>query len=307
MYDNLSAEEMINRIRVLKQERNAIILSHYYQHDEVQDIADYLGDSFGLSQKAATTDADMIVFCGVKFMAESAKILSPEKTVVLPEKMAGCPMADMVDAAGLREMKNKYPGYTVVTYVNSTAAVKAESDVCCTSSNALQIVESIDNDKILFVPDKNLGTYVADRTNKEVVVWDGYCNTHYRVQIEDIEKVREKLPKVPILIHPECRPEVVAMADYAGSTAGILKFARESNEDTLIIGTEQGILYQLKKENPDKKFYVLSPKLICPNMKKTQLDKVLNSLENTEFEITITENIREKAYQSLNKMLELAR
>lgn len=307
IYGDLTTKETIGKIEVLKKERNAIIMSHYYQHDEVQDIADYLGDSFGLSQKAATTDADMIVFCGVKFMAESAKILSPDKTVVLPEKMAGCPMADMVDVAGLREMKNKYPDYTVVTYVNSTAAVKAESDVCCTSSNALQIVESINNDKILFVPDKNLGTYVADRTDKEVVVWDGYCNTHYRVKVEDIKKIRDKFSEAPILIHPECRPEVVAMADYAGSTAGILKFARESKENTLIIGTEQGILYQLKKENPNKKFYILSPKLICPNMKKTHLDKVLNSLENTEFEITIPEDIREKAYQSLNKMLELAR
>lgn len=307
MYENLSKEEIVKKIEALKKEKNAIVLSHYYQIDEVQDVADYLGDSFGLSQKAATTDADVIVFCGVKFMAESAKILSPDKVVVLPEKMAGCPMADMVDVAGLREMKNKYPDHTVVTYVNSTAAVKAESDVCCTSSNALKIVESIDNDKILFVPDKNLGTYVANRTDKEVVVWDGYCNTHYRVQVEDIEKVKAKHPDAPILIHPECRPEVVEKADFVGSTAGILKYARESKADTLIVGTEQGILYQLKKDNPDKKFYILSPKLVCPNMKKTHLDKVLNALENAEYEIYIPEEIRDKAYGSLNKMLELAR
>ncbi|MFP4660649.1 MAG: quinolinate synthase NadA [Halanaerobiales bacterium] len=303
---NVNEKDIIKQIEKLKEERNAIILSHYYQIDEVQDIADYAGDSFGLSQKAATTDADVIVFCGVQFMAESAKILSPEKTVLLPEKMAGCPMADMVDVAGLIEMKSKYPDHSVVTYVNSTAAVKAESDVCCTSSNALKIVEAVDNDKILFVPDKNLGTYVANRTDKEVIVWDGYCNTHHQVELEEIKKVKERHPDAPILIHPESKPEVVAMADYVGSTAGILKYARESEADTLIIGTEQGILYQLKKENPGKTFYMLSPRLICPNMKKTNLTKVLNSLENNETEIFIPEEICQKAYQALNKMLELA-
>ncbi|MFW6264608.1 MAG: quinolinate synthase NadA [Bacillota bacterium] len=299
--------EIIKQIEELKEKRNAIILAHYYQVDEVQDIADYLGDSFGLSQKAATTDADLIVFCGVKFMGESAKILSPDKTVLLPEKMAGCPMADMVDADSLRKMKEKYPEHTVVTYVNSSAEVKAESDVCCTSSNALKIVEAIDNDKILFVPDQNLGSYVANRTDKEVVVWDGYCNTHHRVELDEIQKVKELYPDAPILIHPEAKPEVLALADYAGSTAGILKYARESSADTLIIGTEQGILHQLKKENPEKTFYILSSKLICPNMKKINLEKVLNALLNLETKVEIDESVRDKAYQALNKMLELAR
>ncbi|MFW5981763.1 MAG: quinolinate synthase NadA [Halanaerobiaceae bacterium] len=299
--------EIIKQIEELKEKRNAIILAHYYQVDEVQDIADYLGDSFGLSQKAATTDADLIVFCGVKFMGESAKILSPDKTVLLPEKMAACPMADMVDADSLRKMKEKYPEHTVVTYVNSSAEVKAESDVCCTSSNALKIVEAIDNDKILFVPDQNLGSYVANRTDKEVVVWDGYCNTHHRVELDEIQKVKELHPDAPILIHPEAKPEVLALADYAGSTAGILKYARESSADTLIIGTEQGILHQLKKENPEKTFYILSSKLICPNMKKINLEKVLNALLNLETKVEIDESVRDKAYQALNKMLELAR
>ncbi|MEJ6952495.1 quinolinate synthase NadA [Natronospora cellulosivora (SeqCode)] len=300
-------KEIIQEIEELKAERNAIILAHYYQPNEVQDIADYLGDSFGLSQKAATTNADLIVFCGVKFMGESAKILSPEKTVLLPEKMAGCPMADMVDADALRKMKKKYPEHTVITYVNSSAEVKAESDVCCTSSNALKIVEAIDNDKILFVPDQNLGTYVANRTDKEVVLWEGYCNTHHRVELDEIKKVKELHPDAPILIHPESKPEVLALADYAGSTAGILKYARESSADTLIIGTEQGILHQLKKESPEKTFYLLSSKLICPNMKKTNLNKVLNALLNMESKVEIDENIRVKAYRALNKMLELAR
>ncbi|MFW6022527.1 MAG: quinolinate synthase NadA [Halanaerobiaceae bacterium] len=307
MPKDLTREEIIKKIEILKKDKNAIILSHYYQPDEVQDIADYLGDSFGLSKKAANTDADIIVFCGVKFMAESAKILSPEKTVLIPEIAAGCPMADMVDAAGLRAEKEKYPDHTVVTYVNSTAEVKAESDVCCTSSNALKIVEEIENDKILFVPDKNLGSYVAARTDKEVVVWEGFCNTHYRVEIKDVERVKEKYPDAPILTHPECRADVVAMADYAGSTSGILQYARESESDTLIIGTEHGILHQLEKENPDKKFYILTSKLVCPNMKKTRLEKVLNSLENMKYEIKIQEEIQVKAFQALNKMLELSR
>lgn len=307
MTTNIDNQDIFKKIQKLKEEKNAIILAHYYQPDLVQDLADYLGDSFGLSQKAANTDADLIVFCGVKFMGESAKILSPKKTVLLPEIMAGCPMADMVDVKGLRKMKEEYPEHTVVTYVNTSAAVKAESDVCCTSSNALKIVESIDSDKILFVPDKNLGSYLAQRTDKEVVVWDGYCNTHHRVELEEIKKVKEAHPNTPILIHPESRSEVLALADYAGSTAGILKYARESKADTLIIGTEQGILHQLKKESPEKQFYLLSPKLICPNMKKTSLNKVLDSLKYMKTVVEIDEEVRLKAYQALNKMLELAR
>lgn len=201
-------------------------------------------------------------------MAESAKILSPEKTVLLPEKEAGCPLASMVDVDGLKEMKKKYPGATVVTYVNSTAAVKAESDICCTSSNALKVVESVPGNQVLFVPDKNLGQYVARRTSKEVIIWDGYCTTHHRVDPEEVKEVKAAHPDAPIVVHPECPPEVVELADHVDSTAGILKYCRESEADTIIVGTEQGLIHRLNKENPDKKFFVLSPKLICPNMKK---------------------------------------
>lgn len=308
VYNLMSSDLKVkDEISKLKEEKNAIILAHNYQIPEIQNIADYVGDSFGLSQQAAATEAEIIVFCGVKFMAESAKILSPKKKVLLPEKMAGCPMADMVDVEGLKKMKKKYPNHTVVTYVNSTTAVKAESDICCTSSNALKIIESLDNDQILFVPDKNLGKYVADQTDKDVVIWDGYCNTHNRVEIDEVHRVKEAHPEAPILIHPECKGEVVAMADYVGSTAGILEYARKSEADTLIIGTEQGLLHRLKKENPDKIFYILSPHLICPNMKKTNLDKVYNSLYNMKTNIEIPEEIRVRAYRALNKMLELAK
>jgi quinolinate synthase len=301
----ISKEELIEKIKELKKEREAIILAHNYQIPDVQDIADFVGDSFGLSQKAAETDAEVIVFCGVKFMAESAKILSPEKIVLLPEKLAGCPMANMADVDSLKEMKKKYPEATVVTYVNSTAAVKAESDICCTSSNALKIVERVANDQIIFVPDKNLGRYVAERTSKEVIVWDGYCATHYRVRTEEVLKVKKAHPDAPILVHPECSEGVVKLADFVGSTAEILAFARNSKSDTLIIGTEEGILHRLKKDNPEKKFFILSPQLICPNMKKTNLEKVYHSLKNLETIIEVPEDIRKKAFQALNRMLEL--
>ncbi|MFW6035044.1 MAG: quinolinate synthase NadA [Halothermotrichaceae bacterium] len=300
-----SQTQIIDRIKTLKKKRNAVILAHNYQVPEVQDIADYVGDSFGLSQKAAETSADVIVFCGVKFMAESAKILSPDKIVLLPEKLAGCPMANMADVQGLRKMKEKYPDAEVVTYANSTAAVKAESDVCCTSSNAVDIVNALDNEQILFVPDKNLGKYVAERTDKEVIIWEGYCATHHRVKPEEVKKVKEKHPDAPILIHPECMPEVSKQADYVGSTAGILRYAKESDTETIIVGTEQGIIHRLKNENPDKKFYLLSSQLICPNMKKTNLDKVVDSLENMQTQIEINDKIRVKAHQALQRMLKL--
>lgn len=306
MYSDLFKKEIIKKIRELKKLKNAIILAHYYQIKEIQDIADYMGDSFGLSQKATSIDSDVIVFCGVKFMAESAGILSPDKTILLPEITAGCSLADMIDVEGLREMKRKYPDYSVVTYINSPAEVKAESDVCCTSSNALKIVEALENDKILFVPDKNLGRYVAEHTEKDVIFWDGYCNTHYHIKIEDLKRIKEIYSGVPILVHPECRPEVVCLADYTGSTAGILKYIRKSELNTFIIGTELGIIQQLKKEYPEKNFIGLSPHLICHDMKKTNLKKVLNSLENEEYRIDLEDEVREKAYQALKKMIELA-
>jgi len=307
MYTELTDEELVKRIRELKEAKNAIILAHYYQNEDIQDLADYLGDSFGLSRKAACTDADIIVFCGVRFMAESAAILSPDKKVLIPEITAGCSLAETVNVEGLRRMKRKYPDYTVVTYVNSTAAVKAESDVCCTSSNALKIVEAVDSDRILFVPDRNIGLFVASQTQKKVIVWDGYCKTHLLPEIEDVKKIKRLYPEAPLLVHPECRPEIIALADFTGSTAEILKYVRKSSLNGFIIGTEEGIMYQLKKENTDKNFYPLIPQMICHDMKKITLEKVLFSLENNEYRIKIEEEVRGKAYEALKRMMELAR
>ncbi|TDX48220.1 quinolinate synthase NadA [Orenia marismortui] len=299
--------ELIERIKELKEERNAIIMAHYYQIDEVQAVADYTGDSLGLSRKAAETDAEVIVFCGVDFMAESAAILSPDKTVLLPEIDAGCPMADMVSVDALRQKKAEYPNATVVCYVNSSAAVKAESDICCTSSNAVDIVNSIDNDQILFVPDQNLGNYVSQQTDKEIILWEGFCITHHRVKSNSIEKVRELHSDAEVLVHPECRQKVVELADFVGSTAQILKYAHESKAEKLIVGTEMGILYQLQEDNPNKEFYILNQGLICQNMKKTSLSNVLKALEDNKYQITVEEEVRVGAKRSLDKMLELSK
>lgn len=297
--------EVVKHIEELKKKHNAIILAHNYQVEEVQEVADYIGDSFGLSQIAAQTEADVIIFCGVHFMAESAKILSPDKKVILPVLEAGCPMADMVDVDGLRALKAKHPGVPVVTYVNSSAAVKAESDICCTSSNAVQVVESLDSDTIIFTPDQNLGSYIASKTNKKIILWEGYCITHHRVSPEDVKAVREAHPDAIILVHPETRPEIVALADHADSTEGILRYVRNSNHQKFIIGTEMGILYRLKKENPDKEFYILTPKLVCVNMKKTHLSHVIKALETLSPEIHVPEETRVKAKRALERMLEI--
>ncbi|MCW3491444.1 quinolinate synthase NadA [Dethiobacter alkaliphilus] len=295
--------QLTEKILKLKEERNAVILAHNYQIGEVQDIADYVGDSFGLSRVAADTDADVIVFCGVHFMAEGAAILAPEKTVLLPEILAGCPMADMVTADALREKKKEHPNATVVTYVNSSAAVKAESDVCVTSSNALNVVNSLDTDEILFVPDMNLGSFIADRTDKRMIMWEGYCITHHRVRAADVDAAREKHPDAVVVVHPECRPEVVKKADHAFSTGGILKFARESEHKKLIIGTEMGLIHRLEKENPEKEFYLLHQGLVCPNMKYTNLEKVVAALENMQPVITVDDEVREGARRALERML----
>ena len=301
MQNNLAEE-----IRRLKKERNAIILAHNYQVPEVQDVADVVGDSYSLSQHAAETDSDVIVFCGVHFMAESAKILSPNKTVLLPVRDAGCPMADMVTAPKLREMKAKYPDAAVVCYVNSSAEVKAESDVCCTSSNALKVVESLENKQVIFVPDKNLGSYIASKVkNKEIILWKGFCITHKRVKVEEVQKIRQLHPNAKILMHPECEPEVQKLADFLGSTSAIIKYAGEIPEKDIIIGTEEGILHLLKKQNPDKNFYLLSTGLICTNMKKTRLEDVHSALLNMQHEIHVDEDIRIKALKSLERMLKI--
>jgi quinolinate synthase len=299
-------EELTKKIIKLKKKREAIILAHYYQLPEIQDVADFIGDSFDLSRKAARSRAKVIVFCGVKFMAESASILSPDKIVLLPEKFSNCPLAEMADIESLKSMKKRYPKASVVSYVNSTAEIKAESDVCCTSSNALKIVEKIDNDQIIFLPDKNLGDYVSKSADKEVIIWNGYCPAHHSITAEEVENIKKTYPNAEILVHPECKPEVVDLADYVGSTTQILNYAKNSKADTLIIGTEEGILYPLKKENPDKTFYILNPFLICPDMKKINLEKIYHSLKNMETIIEVPKNIRMKAKRALDRMLELS-
>lgn len=304
MVEQQNLKEEIHR---LKKERNAIILAHNYQQEDVQEIADLVGDSLALSKAAAEASEEVIVFCGVHFMAETAKILSPQKTVLLPARDAGCPMADMVTAEALREKKKQYPNAIVVCYVNSSAEVKAESHICCTSSNALKVVESLPEKQILFVPDQNLGAYVASQLlEKEILCWDGYCITHHRVEKEELIKVKEAKPNVQVLVHPECQPELVQLADYVGSTAQIIRYAAESPAQEFIIGTEQGILTALQKENPEKKFYMLSPKLICANMKKTKLLDVRNALLQNTHEIFVEEEIRNKALTSLVNMLNLS-
>ena len=297
---------LAGEIQRLKKEKNAIILAHNYQMPEVQDIADVVGDSYSLSQHAANTSSDVIVFCGVHFMAESAKILSPDKIVLLPVKDAGCPMADMVTALRLREMKAKYPDAAVVCYVNSSAEVKAESDICCTSSNALKVVQSLENKQVIFVPDENLGSYVASKVkDKEVILWKGFCITHKRVKAEEVKKIRQLHPNAKILMHPECEPEVQKLADFLGRTSEIIRHAREIPERDIIIGTEEGVIHTLKKQNPDKNFYLLSSGLICTNMKKTRIEDVHNALLNMKHEILVDEDIRMKALKSLEEMLKI--
>lgn len=303
----MEKNQLIEEIKKLKKERNATIVAHSYQIDEVQDIADVVGDSFALSKYCASSDADVIVFCGVHFMAESAKILSPQKTVLLPEKDAGCPMADMVTADDVRRLKSQHPGAVVVCYINSSADVKAESDVCCTSSNAVKVVESIEEKDIIFVPDKNLGSYVAKMVpDKNVILWDGYCITHHRVKIDEVKKVRELHPDAELLVHPECQPEVVESADFVGSTKQIIDHATQSSGSKFIIGTEMGVLYKLRKDNPEKTFYLLSQGMICVNMKKTTLESIYNSLKQMENKIELKEDVRVRAKKALDRMLKIS-
>lgn len=298
--------ELSKKIIELKKARNAVIVAHSYQIDEVQEIADIVGDSFALSKYCASNEADVIVFCGVHFMAESAKILSPQKTVLLPELDAGCPMADMVTAEGLREMKLKYPGAVVVCYINSSAEVKAESDVCCTSSNALNVVRAIEEKDIIFVPDQNLGSYVAGMVpEKNIILWEGFCPTHHKVKAEEVIKIKELHPDALLLVHPECKPDVVNLADYVGSTKQIIDYANQSDREKFIIGTEVGVLHKLKKDNPKKTFYLMSQGLTCPNMKKTTLKSVYDALNEMKYKIELNEEIRLKSRSCLDRMLEI--
>ena len=303
----MNQTEIIQEIRRLAAERDALILAHNYQRDEIQELADITGDSLALSMEAAKTDKQVIVFCGVHFMAESAAILSPQKTVLLPRLDAGCPMADMVTAESLREVKQQYPGVPVVTYVNSSAAVKAESDICCTSANAVRVVNSLAEPEVLLVPDRNLGRYIASHTDKICHFWEGYCPTHDRFTVSDVERALAEYPGALFMAHPECAPEVLAIADHICSTSGMYDYARESSAKTFIVGTEAGILYRLRKENPDKEFILPTSRLICPNMKLTALEDVLAALQTMQPRITVPEEIRIPAKRTLDRMLAVPR
>ncbi|MDD5557331.1 MAG: quinolinate synthase NadA [bacterium] len=297
------ARAVVERIGRLREERRAVILAHNYQRGEVQDIADFTGDSLGLSLEAARTGARVIVFCGVSFMAESASILNPDKTVLLPVLEAGCPLADMIDAPRLREWKALHPGRPVVTYINSSAEVKAESDVCCTSANAVEIVESLPGDEVLFGPDRNLGLYVRGRTAKRLILWEGYCATHAWVTAGEVLAARRRHPAALVIAHPECLPEVLEVADHVSSTSGMSAFARSSPAREFVIVTEAGILHRLMKENPGKRFHLASTRLLCPNMKRTTLASVADALERMRHEIRVEEGIRVRAARALERML----
>ena len=297
---------MKEKIRGLLKKRNAIMLSHNYQPPEVQDLADLCGDSLELSIKAAQTDADVIVFCGVHFMAETASILSPDKIVLLPEKDAGCPMADMIEPVGLQVMIDTLPAMPVVTYVNSTAAVKALSTICCTSANAVTVVNSLDADEVLMAPDRNLAQYTAKHTSKKIHSWNGYCPVHDNLTANDVIKVKNKYPDAVFVAHPECRPEVLELADNVLSTSGMLRYAGKAKNRDFIVGTEVGLLYPLKKANPDKNFYPASEQMSCPDMKKTTLEDIARSLEFMEGEVKVPENIRQSAFNAVQRMVDLS-
>jgi quinolinate synthase len=294
------------RIMELKKERNAVILAHNYQVPEVQDIADFVGDSLGLSMQAAKTTADVIVFCGVDFMAETAKILSPNKTVLHPEPKAKCPMAAMCEPKALKLLKNDFPRAEVVAYVNTSAECKAEADVCCTSSNAVKVVNSLGSDLIIFVPDENLASFVQRSTEKDIIPWPGYCPTHEAITVEKLTKLKEEHPSAVVLVHPECRPEVIDMADAVRSTEGMLNFVKESDKSEFIIGTEQELIHRLKKENPGKIFHSV-PGAICPTMKMITLNNILAALENMSPEVTLKPELIEKAKAPLQRMLDIGR
>ena len=295
---------LIERIKKLKEEKNALIMAHNYQIPEVQDIADIVGDSYMLAKYAQTTDKDCIIFCGVHFMAESAKILNPSKKVILANPDAGCPMADMVQPEALKAFKDKHPGVPVVAYVNTSAEVKALSDLCCTSSNAVSLVKGLKDEKIIFVPDRNLGRFVADQVpEKEVILWDGFCITHERVEAEDVIKSMEVHPNAKVLMHPECNPAVWEFADFMGSTAQIIEFVSRSEDQEFIIGTEAGILHSLKKVAPEKTCHLLSDCLVCQNMKKTTLEDVEKALTGGVDEIIMDEALRLRAEGALLRML----
>jgi len=307
---NMLNEMINNRIRRqiedLKDKRNAVILAHVYQRKEVQEIADYIGDSLDLSRKAMDTKADVIVFCGVKFMAETAAILNPDKIVILPDNEAGCTLADMAPVENLKSTKRRYPNIPVVSYVNSTAEVKAESDICCTSANAVDVVNSLDDDKVLFLPDKNLGSWVAEQTKKQIITWDGYCYVHEEnITVEKIEKKKRMHPSAKTIVHPECHESVRKLADFIGGTGDLRRHVKQDEATEFIVGTEDGIIHALKKENPDKIFCPVGT--ICTGMKRINLEKVMLSLERMKYRVYVPEDIRSKSRIALIEMLKASK
>ncbi len=295
------------KIRELKKRRNAVILAHNYQLPEVQDIADFRGDSLELSRIAAKTDAEVIVFCGVYFMAETAAILSPQKKVIMPDINAGCPMANMLKADELRKLKKEHPDAVALGYVNTSAEVKAELDYCCTSTNAIAVVNALrDRKEIIFVPDKYLADFVARKTGRKMIIWDGFCPTHIKILPEDVKREKKFHPFAKVMVHPECLPQVVNMADAVVSTSQMAKFAKESEATEFIVGTEIGLVYRLKKDNPKKEFYPASERAVCPNMKRTTEEKIISALEEMRGEVRVPENIRVRAKKSIDRMLEIA-
>jgi quinolinate synthase len=297
-------DKLVSKIRALCKERNAVILAHNYQRDEVQDIGDYVGDSLELSRTAAKTDAEIIVFCGVHFMAETAAVLCPGKIVLMPDENAGCPMADMITPRELKQFKEQHPGAAVVTYVNSSAAVKALSDVCCTSANAVEIVDSFPKDReIIFIPDRNLGSYAAKQTGRNLILWKGYCPSHQRITPEHIKAERRAHPEAKVVVHPECRPAVVDMADAVASTSGMLKFCKENKASEFIIGTETGMLHRLEVENPGKRFYAATGLADCPDMKLVTLEKILWCLEDMAPRVDLPSEIAARARAAIERML----
>lgn len=300
--------EKIARVEQLKKEKNAVIMAHYYVADEVQDIADYIGDSYYLSETATKIAADTIVLCGVSFMGESAKILNPSKTVLLPDDNADCPMAHMATVERIEEVRREYEDVAVVCYVNSTAELKTCSDVCVTSANALKIVQALPNKNIFFIPDQNLAYYIADKLpEKNFIFNDGYCHVHHTITADQIKAAKAARPAAEVLVHPECKPEVTALADYIGSTSGIIAYSEKSTASEFIVVTEIGVMYELQKRNPDKKFYAAGNMQICPNMKKITLDKIIAALENNAPAVELQEDFMKKALAPMERMLELAK
>ncbi len=298
--------ELIKKIEKLKRQHNAVILAHNYQRPEIQDLADFTGDSLALSIKAAETGADVIVFCGVKFMAETAVILSPQKTVLLPDQHAGCPLADMITANQLRDLKQKHPDALVVCYVNSSAEVKAESDYCCTSANAVEVVNSLPKDKsIIFVPDQNLGQFASQRTGRDLILWPGYCHVHVVITEDDVKEAKAKHPDAIVMAHPECTDPVKAISDELLSTGQMLRYAKQSEAGQFIIATETGIIHTLKTQNPRKEFFPAAENAVCPNMKRITLEKILWSLQDSQYKVTVPQDVRLKAKKALDRMVEI--